>query len=56
MAAVAELLVAATLAVAAVPAALLVESLVPRRPFTVGGCEQRQLSEARTLPVKVSAN
>jgi len=54
MAAVAGLLVAATL-VAALSAALLVESLVPRQPFPVADCEQRQFSKAHTLPVEVSA-
>jgi hypothetical protein len=56
MAAVAELLVAATLVVAAVSAALLVESLARCQPFPVADFEQRQFSKAPTLPVEVSAN
>jgi hypothetical protein len=50
-----EVLVAeATLAVAAVSAALLAAALALRQPFTVAAFEQRRLFEVRTLPAEVS--
>ena len=48
--------VAATLEVAAVSAALLVEARAPRRHSTVAAFGQRRLSEAHTLLAEVSAH
>ena len=47
---------AATLAVAAVPGALLVEALAPRQLSTVAAFEQHQLSRAHIIPAEVSAD
>jgi hypothetical protein len=47
---------AATLAVAAVSADLLVAALAPRRVSTAAAFEQHRLSEGHTLPVEVSAD
>jgi hypothetical protein len=51
----AVLVAAATLAVAAVVAALLAGALVRRQPFTVAAFAQRQPSGVHTLPAEVSA-
>ena len=50
------LVVAATLAVAAVPAPLLAAALALRQSFTVATFEQRRLSGVHTLPAEVSAD
>ena len=47
---------AATLAVAAVSADLLVAAPAPRRVSTAAAFEQHRLSEGHTLPVEVSAD
>ena len=47
---------AATLAVAAVPGALLVEGLAPRQLSTVAAFEQHRLSRVHTIPAEVSAD
>jgi hypothetical protein len=52
----AVLVAAATLAVAAVEAALLAAALARRQPFTVAAFEQRQPSGVHTLPAEVSAD
>jgi len=49
------LVAAATLAVAAVSAALLVAALVLRQPFTAAVFNQRRLSGVHTLPAEMSA-
>ena len=48
--------VVATLAVAAMSAALLVEARAPSPHSTVAAFRQRRLSGARTLPAEVSAH
>jgi len=50
----AVLVAEATLAVAAVSAALLEAALALRQPFTVAAFEQRRLFGVRTLPAEVS--
>jgi hypothetical protein len=50
------LVAAATLAAAAVSAALLVAVLGLRQPLRVAAFEQRQLSGVHTLPAEVSAD
>ena len=52
----AEAVAAATLAVAAVSADLLVAALAPRRVSTAAAFEQHRLSKGHTLPVEVSAD
>ena len=47
---------AATLAVAAVSADLLVAALAPRQPSTVAAFEQHRLSAVHTLPAEVLAD
>jgi hypothetical protein len=48
------LVAGATLAVAAVSAALLAAALALRQPFTVAAFEQRRLFGVHTLPAEVS--
>jgi hypothetical protein len=52
----AEVVAAATLAVAAVSAALLVAALAPRQPSTVAALELHRLSAVHTLPAEVLAD
>ena len=56
MAAASVLVAAATLAVAAVPGALLAEDLAPRQLSTVAAFEQHQLSGGHIIPAEVSAD
>ena len=56
MAAASVLVEAATLAVAAVPGALLAEALAPRQLSTVAAFEQHRLSGVHIIPAEVSAD